>query len=257
MAQSETAQKQLTANRANAARSTGPRTPERKARSAQNSRKHGFQELFGGASRPERIALAQHALLRAARLEAGLFTCAVNQALDDDGNFLNPISTDCSTARNDRRPEPQPRPRRRIPPHGERVRRVEAFLPLPGPDRAQLPPGHRGIRPPQSLSARNYRTNRFSRPNPNPLSRLRPLQTNPFGPRKTLRATPGPLGSGSHSSLPALVPAGLRSAPLAIPLRCRAPGHARGSTAHPVQGKPPPPTSPAAGSHFGPHATDS
>jgi hypothetical protein len=35
-------EQQLGANRANAANSTGPRSPEGKARSAQNSRKHEF-----------------------------------------------------------------------------------------------------------------------------------------------------------------------------------------------------------------------
>src|SRR5689334_2077142 len=95
-------EKQLAANRANARCGTGPRTAAGKARSAQNARKHGFtastfaivrleeldeverlkedliavyqpvnpQELFA----IERIALAQQSLLRAARLETGLFT---------------------------------------------------------------------------------------------------------------------------------------------------------------------------------------
>jgi len=108
--------KQLAANRANAARSTGPRTAPGKARSAQNARKHGFtastfavvrledlhevahlsadlvelyrpvnsQELFA----VERIALAQQALLRAARLEAGLFTTCLNETLDSTGESL-------------------------------------------------------------------------------------------------------------------------------------------------------------------------
>ena len=112
---------QLAANRANAANSTGPRTAEGKARSAQNARKHGFtastfavvrledlnevehlradllavyqpvksQELFA----IERIALAQQAILRAARLETGLFTTCLNETLDSAGDpmiLMNP-----------------------------------------------------------------------------------------------------------------------------------------------------------------------
>ena len=101
---------QFAANRANAANSTGPRTTDGKARSAQNARKHGFaaaaytvprledieevaelrqsaiesykpansQELYA----VERIAITEHAMNRAARLEAGTFTTCLNDVLN-------------------------------------------------------------------------------------------------------------------------------------------------------------------------------
>jgi hypothetical protein len=95
-------EKQLAANRANALKSTGPTSPDGRARSAQNSRKHGFtaaQFTLAGFEDPEelealrddlmafyhpanpqqlyvveRIAMAQQQILRAARLEAGLLS---------------------------------------------------------------------------------------------------------------------------------------------------------------------------------------
>jgi hypothetical protein len=106
---------QLAANRENAKRSTGPRSPEGKTRSSQNARKHGFtattfpvirleevhevahlradlfalyqprnsQEMFA----LERLALAQQSLLRAYRLESGLFTRGLNQVIEDSHNM--------------------------------------------------------------------------------------------------------------------------------------------------------------------------
>ena len=115
---------QLAANRANAANSTGPRTAEGKLRSAQNARKHGFtatgfavgvpsgpledlnevaalredlietyrpvnsQELFA----IERVALAQQAILRAARLEAGFLSNCLSESFGTNGQPRFPMN---------------------------------------------------------------------------------------------------------------------------------------------------------------------
>ena len=83
-------EKQLAANRANAAKSTGPRTDAGKLRSSQtrctvvrledpSELTQLHDDLIAACKPVERIALAQHSLRRASRLEAGLFTDSFNQ----------------------------------------------------------------------------------------------------------------------------------------------------------------------------------
>jgi hypothetical protein len=114
--------KQNAANRINAQKSTGPRSAAGKMKSALNARKHGFagnaftvvrleeldeiyqlrqdsldlyrpvnsQEIFA----VERIAACQLSLIRAARLEAGLFTTCLDKALDPEGEPIHLMSRD-------------------------------------------------------------------------------------------------------------------------------------------------------------------
>jgi len=104
------------ANQANAAKSTGPRTSEGKARASQNARKHTFnpanftvlrlEDIAEVANRRadliatyqpvnsqelwaiERLALAQQALDRCSRAEVGMYTACLNESLDPDGRPL-------------------------------------------------------------------------------------------------------------------------------------------------------------------------
>jgi hypothetical protein len=115
-------EKRLAANRENAKRSSGPRSPEGKARSSQNAVKHGFRassfavvrledldeiEKFKADAvacyKPvnaqeltavERIALAQQQIFRGARLDAGMFTSAMNEVIDRTNNPVTPMDPD-------------------------------------------------------------------------------------------------------------------------------------------------------------------
>ena len=112
--------KQTAANRINAQKSTGPRSAAGKTQSAQNARKHRFcssnfavahledldeivelrqdlLDLYHPANSQElwaveRIALCQMSLIRASRLEAGLFTTCLDQALGSDGQPIHPMN---------------------------------------------------------------------------------------------------------------------------------------------------------------------
>jgi len=113
---------QIVANRINAQKSTGPRSAAGKMKSALNARKHGFagsvftvvrledlneitelrqdaldlyrpvnsQELFA----VERIAVCQLSMIRASRLEAGLFPTCLDKALDPEGEPMHLMSTE-------------------------------------------------------------------------------------------------------------------------------------------------------------------
>jgi hypothetical protein len=115
-------EKRLAANRANAQKSTGPRTPEGRTASSRNAVKHGFRaasfavvrleeldevENFKADAvhcyRPvnaqelatvERIAIAQQQMLRGARLEAGMFTAALDEMMDRSARPLVPMMPD-------------------------------------------------------------------------------------------------------------------------------------------------------------------
>src|SRR4051812_31706341 len=110
----------IAANRANAKLSTGPRSPEGKAHSSQNARKHVFESsafpvvrfeevdqidrlrhdalaIYKPANSQEtfaveQIVLAQNALPRADRLISGLLTASLNHTMTSDGRPMLGLS---------------------------------------------------------------------------------------------------------------------------------------------------------------------
>jgi hypothetical protein len=204
---------QLAANRANAGRSTGPRSPEGKARSAQNARKHGFtastfavvrledvneidhlredavavyqpvnsQELFA----VERIALAQQSMLRAARLESGLFTTCLNETVDQRDRpmvLMAPemLDGDMEITRAQNRNYCLAEGFHSI---ARKSNAIGLFLTLPGPVRTPVPSGGGGIRPPQSSAPRITKRTHFRAPTRTNRTHLPVFRNEPNEPR--------------------------------------------------------------------------
>src|ERR1017187_8173118 len=183
---------QLAANRANAAKSTGPRTSQGKARSAQNARKHGFtgstfavvrlEELRGGRppqGRPSgRLPTRQLAGTLRRRAHCSRPACSPPRRAPRSPTLhhlpqrvLRPLwrsrdSHGRTTRREGRyrnyvRPESQLPARRRFPPNGRQVQQLVLVPALSGPGGTPLPPRGGGVRKAESLEGRNTERTHF------------------------------------------------------------------------------------------------
>jgi hypothetical protein len=180
--QKPVSEKQLAANRANAAKSTGPTSEDGKARSSGNATKHGFSSTnftvvrledideiaslradLIAAYRPvnsqelyalEQIAIRQQAMFRSARFESGLFSACLNESVGPDGSPTLPLNEEITygieitMAQN--RNYCLADGFLRLARHGNGI---QLFLRLPGSDGAPVPACDRGFRARQEASA--------------------------------------------------------------------------------------------------------